>query len=125
MIPFGPWSELSVMNAAPASPRRRSKRTSLRQVVGSATSVGEQDRLRHRVAVGGVPGQVAADELGAAVLGRCEHRAAGVEQPQAVGRVDDDALHRHHPLGVGVAARVVALGVREGDGLAVAQRSGR
>ena len=30
MIPLGPWSEESVMNAAPASPRRRSNRTSLR-----------------------------------------------------------------------------------------------
>jgi hypothetical protein len=41
MIPFGPWSEESVMNAVPSSPRRRSKRTSFRYVVGSATSVGK------------------------------------------------------------------------------------
>ena len=41
MIPFGPESAESVMYATPASPRRRSKRTSLRYVVGSATSAGK------------------------------------------------------------------------------------
>ena len=60
-------------------------------------------------------------ELRAAVLGRREHRAADVEQPQPVGGVDDDALHRDQPFGVGVAAGVVAHLVRERGDLAVAQ----
>jgi hypothetical protein len=53
------------------------------------------------------------------VLGRLELGAAGVEDPEAGGRVDDDALHRHQPLGVGVGAVVVELLRRERDRLPI------
>jgi hypothetical protein len=82
----------------------------------------EQDRLD-----GGIGAEVDADQLGPAGTGRLESRRTGVEQPQATGRVDHDALHRHQRRRVGLAVRIVVAPIGVGPHLPVAQldRRGR
>lgn len=69
----------------------------------------------------GVGVEVDPHQLRPARLRGLEHRTAGVHDPQPVGRVDDDALHRDERVGVVVAGRGVPLLVGEGHLRAVAQ----
>jgi hypothetical protein len=69
--------------------------------------------------------QVDTDELGATVGDGVHHRAAAVQDPQAVGRVDHDALHRHERFGIGVMFVVVELLARVGANLVVSHLPNR
>ncbi len=82
--------------------------------------VGERDHLLDRVGR-----EVDAHELRAAGLRRLEQRAAGVEHPEPVRRIHDDALHGHERPRVVVALRRVPRLVRVGHHLAVAQLADR
>ena len=63
--------------------------------------------------------QVDAGQFGAAGRGRAELDAAGVDGPEAVDRVDDDALHRDQVLPVARPGGAVGGLVGVGDRLAV------
>ena len=120
MIPLGPARLESVMNAAPDSPRRRSKRMSFRYVVSSATSAGEPDRLDHLIGF-----EIDADELRSARDDGTELGRPRVQQPQSARGIDDDALYRNQAIRRALVIEAVELGVGIGDLLAVAQLGDR
>jgi hypothetical protein len=68
-----------------------------------------------------VGAQVDRHEFRAAVGGSGEQRASGVEDPQSVGRVDDDALHRLEVSGQVGGVLAVHLGVGVGHRLPAPQ----
>ena len=100
MIPFGPEAAESVMYATPdsAPPQVEADVVEVRRRRRHVRRKG--DHLGDRVSV-----QVDPDQLGAARLRGLEHRAAGVQHPEPVGRVHHDALHRDERARVVVAGR--------------------
>ena len=105
------------MYATPALPLRRSNRTSFRYVVFSATSGGNGIVLNTLFVARSTP-----TSFGPAGQDRAELDAAGVQDPQPVGRVHHHALHRHEASPPGGPCRTwLNVGVRVGDGLAVLQ----
>jgi len=65
--------------------------------------------------------QVDADQLRPAVLGRLEHRAAGIEEPQATVGGNNDTLHRDEGGGQIVLIRPIHRLIREGDRFTISQ----
>ena len=114
MMPFGPPRVGDERHAPGAAPQVETHIVGV--AVGRHHLGREEDRPYDPVGM-----QVDRHELGSAVGGAGEQRASGVEDPQPVDRVDDDALHRLEVPGQVGGVLPVHLGVGVGHRLATAQ----
>ena len=117
-IALGPVADESLMYANPSLPRFRIEAHVVEVRRGQGGVGPERDRDE-----GLVRGEVDADELRPARLHPAHVHRAGVERPEPVLRVDDDALHADERRGRLPGHRRVPLHVREGNRHAALQLS--